>query len=488
MPRSVSCLGILLSVLVGIGLRSSEADDSRAKTPNIVLIFTDDQGYGDLGCYGATGFRTPNLDRLAAEGMRFTDFYVAQAVCGASRAAMLTGCYPNRLGMLGAPGPKSTHGIHPDEVLLPELVKSKGYATAAIGKWHLGHHAPFLPTKHGFDSYFGLPYSNDMWPYHPTAKDFPPLPLIEGEAVVNRDVSSADQELLTTRYTERAVQFIDQHRAQPFLLYVAHAMPHVPLHVSEKFRGKSAQGAYGDVIEEIDWSVGQILEALNRHDIADDTLVIFTTDNGPWLSYGNHAGSAGPLREGKGTTWEGGVRVPCVMRWPGRIPAGTVCHELAATIDLFPTIATLVDAKLPSHPIDGLDITGLMTNPAARTPHEAYFFYWGNELQAVRSGDWKLHFPHKYPSLAGKAGVDGKPDGYQMAETGLALFNLKDDIGEMRDVKAEHPDVVEQLERLADAIREELGDSAREKVGRGYRPPATWTPVLPESVLDVPVK
>ena len=308
-------LRLLLSLtFIACGLPAAA---EQAERPNIVLVFADDLGYGDLGCYGAAGYQTPNLDRLAKEGVRFTDFYVAQAVCSASRAALLTGCYSNRVSILGALGPNDRHGINDSEVTLAELLKTRGYATAIYGKWHLGHHPQFLPTRHGFDEYFGLPYSNDMWPKHPETKAFPDLPLIDGEKTVERN---PDQNHLTTWYAEHAVRFIERHHDQPFFVYLAHNMPHVPLHASDKFRGQTARGLFGDVIEEVDWSVGQVLKALERLGLDERTLVIFTSDNGPWLSYGDHAGSAGPLREGKGTSFDGGVREPCVMRWPGKIP------------------------------------------------------------------------------------------------------------------------------------------------------------------------
>jgi arylsulfatase A-like enzyme len=464
---------IFFVAVCGLLVDSRSVAAENPQRPNIVIVFADDLGYGDLGCFGATGYETPHLDGMAAEGLKFTSFYVAQAVCGASRAALLTGCYPNRLGMLGAPSHASRQGIHEREMLLSELVKQQGYATAVFGKWHLGHQHPFLPLQHGFDEYFGLPYSNDMWPFHPeSGSRFPDLPLIEGNDVAIAAVTSEQQTQLTTWYTERAVSFIDRHHDQPFLLYVAHSMPHVPLHVSGRFKGHSERGLFGDVIEEIDWSVGEILAALSRHDLDERTLVIFTSDNGPWLSYGNHAGSAGPLREGKGTTWEGGVRVPCIMRWQGQIPAGGICDELAATIDLFPTIAGLAGASLPEHPIDGLDIWPLMSGrPDARTPHEAYYYYWGHALEAVRSGDWKLHFPHDYRSLTGEPGRDGRPGGYSQAHTDLALYNLREDVGETNDVAASHPDVVERLQALAEKAREQLGDSVTNRTGSGYRAP-----------------
>jgi len=446
-------------------LAFGEGRATKGRKPNIVIIFTDDQGYADVGCFGTEGFETPNLDEMAAQGIKFTSFYVAQAVCGASRAALLTGCYPNRIGLLGAPSHRSTHGIHENEVTIAELLKPRGYVTAIYGKWHLGHHPKFLPTRHGFDEYFGLPYSNDMWPYHPERPgSYPPLPLIEGEKIIEHN---PDQSKLTTWYTERAVRFIEKNKDRPFFLYVPHSMPHVPLHVSDKFKGRSKQGIYGDVIMEIDWSVGQILSTIERLDLDDRTLVIFTSDNGPWLSYGDHAGSAEPLREGKGTTLEGGPRVPCIMRWPGKMPAGTVCDEPVMTIDILPTVARLVGAELPKHKIDGEDIWPLMSgDPNAKSPHEALYFYWGNNLQAVRSGRWKLHFPHNYRTLAGRPGGSrGKPARYSQARTGVALFDLENDIGEKRNVAAKHPEVVNRLTEMAKKFDQEL-QSNRRPAGR----------------------
>jgi len=451
----------LLACLV---VRANAAD----RPPNVVLIYADDLGYADLGCFGAKKIRTPNLDRMAREGMRFTDFYVAQAVCSASRTALLTGCYPNRVGILGALGPSSKNGIHENETTIAEVLRSRGYATAIYGKWHLGHHPQFLPTRHGFDDYFGLPYSNDMWPKHPSAK-FPNLPLIEGEKTIQEN---PDQSQLVTWYTERAVKFIEKNKDKPFFVYVPHNMPHVPLFVSDKHRGKSQQGLFGDVIEELDWGVGQILTTLKRLKLDENTLVIFTSDNGPWLNYGDHAGSAGPLREGKGTMFEGGVRVPCVMRWPGKIPAGRECREIAATIDMLPTLAKLSGAELPKLPIDGKDISPLMLGAdGAKSPHDAYYFYWNRHLHAVRSGPWKMHFPHEYRTLDGKpGGSGGKPVVYVQKQIGLSLFNLDRDIGESKDVAAENPDVVDRLKKLADRMRADLGDSATKQQGTGVRP------------------
>ncbi len=465
-----------LTVLGGVALlaplsapAAAPPDRRGGRPPNVVLVLADDLGYGDLGCYSPKAPPTPNLDRMAREGRRFTDFYVAQPVCSASRAALLTGCYPNRIGILGALGPTSKIGLSDREKTLAELLAERGYATALYGKWHLGHLPPFLPARHGFGDYFGLPYSNDMWPRHPTAR-FPALPLLDGTRTVALD---PDQARLTAQYTERAVRFIERNKARPFFLYLAHSMPHVPLHASAAFKGKSKRGLYGDVVLEIDWSVGQVLGALRKHGLDENTLVIFTSDNGPWLSYGEHAGSAGPLREGKGTTWEGGVRVPFLVRWPGRVPANTTCAEPAMTIDLLPTLVRRAGAAPPRLPIDGKDVWPLLAGEAgARSPHEAYFFYWGRELQAVRSGRWKLHFPHDYRTLGdGPGGKAGKPAAYRTARTPLALYDLQNDVGEKTNVASKRPEVVARLRKLAEGARRGLGDSATRQKGEGVRPP-----------------
>lgn len=441
-----------------------------ARPPNVVLVFADDLGYADVGVYGATGFRTPHIDRLAHEGVLFTDFYVAQSVCTASRAALLTGTYPQRIGLTGAQSHRTDHGISAAETTLGEVFKERGYATAIYGKWHLGHLPPFLPTRHGFDHYYGLPYSNDMWPFHPERPDaYPPLPLIEGEKIIELN---PDQTKLTSEYGRRAVAFIEAHQDEPFFVYLPHSMPHVPLFASEGFEGRTEQGLYGDVVEEIDDTVGRILTTLERLDLDEKTLVIFTSDNGPWLSYGNHAGSTGGLREGKGTSFEGGVRVPFVARWPGRIPAGTVIREPAMTIDLFPTLAALIGAPLPALPIDGKDISPLLLGePDARSPHEALFFWWGRHLDAVRSGQWKLHFPHRFRSLDGPPGADGMPSKYVQRSVGLSLFDLQTDRFETTDVAVDHPGVVKRLTALADAARLDLGDTATGQEGLGVREP-----------------
>ncbi len=467
----------LLALAAGLGPAAAHAAD---RLPNVIVIFTDDQGYGDLGSFGAKGYTTPNIDTLARDGVKFTNFHVAQAVCSASRAALLTGCYPNRIGIHGALGPGSTHGIHAAETTLAEVFKSRGYATGMAGKWHLGNRDAFIPNRHGFDESFGLPYSNDMWPHHPEAKagTYPKLPLWEDGKVIDDEVSPDDQTQLTTRYTERAVRFIEKNKDRPFFFYLAHSMPHVPLFVSDKFKGKSQAGLFGDVIMEIDWSVGQVLETLRKHGLERDTLVIYSSDNGPWLSYGDHAGSAGPLREGKGTSWEGGTRVPTLMRWPGRLPAGSVCDDFLMTIDLLPTLAARIGAARGPLPIDGLDVWPLLARTAGATnPHEGYgIWYAQNELQAVVSGDgrWKMVFPHRYRSLGGQpGGRGGKPAKYAAVDLAAPqLFDLKNDIGEKTDVAAAHPDVVARLQAFAEKCRADLGDNLQKRpAGAGTREP-----------------
>ena len=464
---------ILLTFIFSLNVQAQK------RPTNIVIIFIDDMGYADIGPFGAKNYPTPNLDRMAKEGRKFTDFYVTQAVCSASRAGLLTGCYNVRVGILGALGPKATHGINPSEMTLAEVCKQKGYATACYGKWHLGHHKKFLPMQHGFDDYFGLPYSNDMWPYHPGVLHLPMeqrlkrwthLPLIDGNKVINPKVTGKDQEQLTTQYTERAVSFIEKNKERPFFLYVPHSMVHVPLYVSEKFKGKSKAGLFGDVMMEVDWSAGQILGTLRKHKLDKNTLVIFTADNGPWLSYGDHAGSAGPLREGKGTMFDGGCRESTLMWWPGTVPAGSVCKTPAMTIDILPTVAELIGAKLPKHKIDGKSIVNLIKSTSDKSPQEAYYFYMGRQLQAIRMGNWKLHFPHGYRTMAGKpGGKGGIPTKYSQARIGVSLFDLDKDIGETTDVKETHPEILAKMQQLGEAMRTELGDNKRQ--GKGQRQP-----------------
>lgn len=475
----------MLRALLTLVLLAS-ASIAGERPPNIVVIFCDDLGYGDVLEF-AEGYETPNLERLAAEGMRFTSFYAAQPVCSASRAALLTGCYPNRIGIQGALGPNANHGIHAGETTLAEVCKSRGYATAIYGKWHLGHRPPFLPTRHGFDEFIGIPYSNDMWPRHPDVTEeqrqrkqgYPDLPLFHNETVINHDVTVEDQRQFTRYFTERAVQFIEEHAGEPFLVYVPHPMPHVPLYASAAWDGKTAGGLYADVIGEIDWSVGEITRTVDRLGLTENTLIVFTSDNGPWLSYGNHAGSAGPLREGKGTTWEGGVREPCVMRWPGTIPARSICDEPAMTIDILPTVCEIMGAPLPSRPIDGKSILPLMLGEAgAESPHEVlYFYYHDNNLEAVRAGRWKLHLPHRYRTMdGGEPGGDGMPGKYRYVDVQTELYDLGEDVGETRDLAAERPEVVERLMGYVENARADLGDKLAGREGSERREPGRWTP------------
>jgi len=443
--------------------RCAQGRECRAagRHPNIVVVFTDDQGYGDVGCYGAEGYATPRLDRMAREGMRFTDFYVAGPVCTPSRAALLTGCYPKRLGLAHRVlFPYSDTGLNPNETTLAEVLRPQGYATACFGKWHLGHLAPFMPWQQGFDYYFGVPYSNDMDAHYYKHLDFtaPPLPLYRQQEVIE---SGPDQHLLTKRYTEETVRFIEDHADQPFFVYLAHNMPHLPIAASKAFEGTTEHGLYGDVITEIDWSVGQILDALARLGLDEQTLVVFTSDNGPVVFEGERlgyrSGSAGPLRGRKNTTWEGGMREPCLMRWPGHIPAGAVCSELATTMDLLPTLARLAGSQPPTDRIiDGKDILPLMTGqPGAVSPHEAFYYYRDDRLQAVRSGTWKLHVY--------------RPE-WKDAPHPPLLFDLAADVGETTDVAAAHPDVVTRLQALADRARQDLGDAVTGQEGSHVRP------------------
>lgn len=469
----ISCCLILCTCLVSMA-------QQRQTMPNIVLIFMDDMGYGDIGSYGATGYQTPNIDRLASEGMRFTNFYAAQPVCTVSRAALLTGCYPNRIGLRGAIAPGSKVGINKEEETIAEVLKKKNYRTAIVGKWHLGDAEQFLPLQHGFDEYFGLPYSNDMWPRSHVGgpldsadkkNALPPLPLIEGNTTIRTINNIDDMSMLTKWYTQRAITFIKKNKQQPFFLYMAHTMPHIPLAVSAKFKGRSERGIFGDVMMEIDWSVGEVMKSLKESGIEKHTLIIFTSDNGPWLTFGNHGGSAGALREGKMTTWEGGQREVCIMKWPGNIPAGTINNSLSCTIDLLPTFAFITGAALPAKQIDGINIIELLKgNTTAHPRNELLYYMAGNELRAVRKDNWKLVFPHLYTTVV-VPGKEGNPGMSKKDSTGLALYNLSLDPGERYNVKDFNPDIVKQLEMVADKAREDLGDDLIGKKGRNRREP-----------------
>jgi len=422
------------------------------RPPNFIIIYADDLGYGDLGCYGSELISTPRLDRMAREGMKFTSFYSAAPVCTPSRAALMTGCYPMRVSLPHVINSGARIGINSSEITIAEMLKARGYKTCCIGKWHLGYQKPFLPTRHGFDSYFGLPYSNDM-----SVPNFP-VPLIRDEEIIEQPVV---QETLTERYTQEAIRFITGNKDRPFFLYLPHTFPHVPLHVSERFRGRSKRGLYGDVVECIDWSTGEILDTLARLGIDEQTLVVFSSDNGPWAAQKENGGSAGPLRGAKGSTWEGGMREPCIMRWPGHIPAGSICGEMAITFDLFPTFARLAGGRVPDDRIiDGRDIWPLMSGqPGARTPHDVFFYYMGQNLLAVRAGRWKLQLERDGPRVGTVSSAE--------------LYDLETDIGEKVNLAKKYPKLVRSMRKLADQCREDLGDGLVGKIGKNCRPAGT---------------
>lgn len=442
--------------------------------PNIILINCDDLGYGDLGCYGSTRNQTPHLDRMAAQGIQFMDFYMGSPVCSPSRSAMLTGCYPPRNGMADFEGrwvlfPGQAIGLNPNEVTVATLLRQAGYATKIVGKWHCGDQPEFLPTRHGFDSYYGIPYSNDMG-MQPGRETFPPLPLLRDETV---NQEQPDQASVTERYVEEAVHFLRTNRDGPFFLYFAHMYVHLPIYPPERFLRESQNGRYGAAVQAIDWSVGVLLYELKQLGLDENTLVIFTSDNG---SRGrDEGGSNAPLRGYKGSTWEGGQRVPCLMRWPAQIPAGVVCHEVATAMDLCPTLAAVGCAEMPTDRIiDGKTILPLMrAEPGAVSPHDAFFYYIMHNLMAVRMGKWKLHvhqltFPNKKLT--------------PMAE----LYDLETDIGETINLYAEHPAIVAELEARLAACRQDLGDAVTGVIGQNTRPvgrveqPRTLTQYDPE--------
>jgi arylsulfatase A-like enzyme len=461
----------LVALCTAAGLQAGERPTAR---PNIIIILADDLGWGDLGCYGHPSIRTPNLDRMAAEGMRFTDFYSAGEVCTPSRAALMTGRYPIRSGMCHnrwrVLRRDSIGGLPASEITIAQALKTQGYATACLGKWHLGNYAndpAHHPRRHGFDYYFGLPHSNDMnptplAPRGATARlDQDPewwaAPLYRNE---ERIECPADQTTLTRRYTEEAVKYIAGHKQGPFFLYLAHTFPHVPLFASQKFSGHSRRGLYGDVVEEIDWSVGRLLDALRREGLAGNTLVFFTSDNGPWLTQGEAGGSAGPLREGKGSTWEGGMREPGIAWWPGRVPAGAVSHELACTMDLFPTCLKLAGGEAPQdRVIDGVDIRPLLLG-SGPNPRQVFFYYRGDQLYAVRQGPFKAHF------VTQSAFGPDKP----VRHDPPLLFHLGHDPSERFDVAAAHADVlaamakeVERHRATVKPVKSQLEETVKQK-------------------------
>ena len=452
--------------IAGLLLFSTEA--VARKAVNIILINLDDSGSADFSCRGAIGYRTPNIDKMAANGMAMNNFYTAQPISSASRAGLLTGCYPNRIGFAFALNPESPVGISGQEETIAELLRDKGYATAIIGKWHLGDKKQFLPLQHGFDEYYGLPYSNDMWPNHPQYK-FQDLPLIKGNEIIGYNT---DQTRLTTDYTEYAIDFIHRNTSKPFFLYLAHSMPHVPLAVSDKFKGKSKQGLYGDVMMELDWSVGEILRTIREEKIEENTLVILTSDNGPWANYGNHAGSSGGLREAKANTFNGGTRVPCFFYWKNKIQPAVVCNSLYSNIDILPTIVEITGAKNPQLKIDGVSMaSSLFVNPDLAARKYLCFYYQHNSLEAITDGSYKLVFPHKYASydnqLPGNDGLPGPLGGGEVKE--CELYDLRRDMGERVNVISQHPEVAEDLMREAEVWREELGDDLTGRPGKARR-------------------
>jgi arylsulfatase A-like enzyme len=451
---------------------------AKAGPPNFIIILADDLGYGDLSCYGAREISTPRLDRMAAEGMRLTDFHVTAPICSPSRASLLTGRYAQRAGLPFVLFPTEPKGLAPEEITLAELLKQRGYATACIGKWHLGFLPPLRPGKQGFDYFFGLPYSNDS-AKQPADKPFDPvlapveLPLIRGEEVIE---SPVNQETLTERYTEEAIRFIRQHQRGPFFLYLAHTFPHKPLHVSARFRGKSRGGLYGDTVECVDWSTGRILDALRETGLEAQTLVVFTSDNGPapsgqFKGGQGGGGSAAPLRGLKFTSYEGGFRVPAIFHWPGRIPPGRTCGELATAMDLFPTLVKLAGAKLPpNRVIDGKDIWRLLTNDGARSPHELFCYYLDNQLQAVRAGHWKLFLSQaEYPTLTTIMYTNRLPvmQKHFPLRPGPSLYDLETDLGESRDVVERHPEVVKKLTKQARKFDRQLQADRRPEANIG---------------------
>ena len=465
MQRLILLLAALLSIF-----------NASAAKPNFVIIFADDQGYGDLGCFGSTKIKTPNIDRMAKEGMRFTHFMVASPVCTPSRAALLTGCYPKRVGMhQHVLFPASTKGLNPTEHTIADHLKAHGYATACFGKWHLGHHPEVLPRANGFDTYFGIPYSNDM--NHPDNKGKPKggpdgmdilwadpestltkwkTPLIENEKIVELP---ADQRTVTRRYTNKAIDFIKRNKDNPFFLYVPHSMPHIPLYVPDEVRDPNPLNAYTCVIEHIDAEVGRIMTTIRNLGLSKNTYVIYTTDNGPWLSFKHHGGSAGPLREGKGTTFEGGQRVPCVMWAPGRIPAGTENKSLVGTIDLLPTIAAITGTKLPKkNKIDGLDASALLKNPQAKSPRDEFLYYTSRgEIEGIRQGKWKLLVKKPRQPRRGK---NRKKQPAPKPPT-IHLFDLNSDIGEQKDLATANPKLVDKLKARMAQLDAEITKNAR---------------------------
>lgn len=487
MRISMLLLFIVSGILASFKILPTQLEPTPLQAkPNVILIFMDDMGYGDPVCYGGGPYQTPNIDKLANNGIRFTNFYAAQAVCTASRSALLTGCYPTRIGISGAINHTSKIALNVNEETIPELLKRVGYKTGMVGKWHLGHKEPYLPLQHGFDEYLGIPYSNDMWPVHYDGKPwtdtssfrstYPQLPLIEGNKTIEFIRTLEDQATLTRRFTERANQFITANKKSPFFLYLAHPMVHVPIAASEQFRGKSKGGLFGDVMEEVDWSIGSIMQTLQENKLLENTLIIFTSDNGPWLTFGNHAGNTSGLREGKGTAWEGGVKVPCIISWKGVLPSGVVNNQLATTMEILPTIASLCGAPSPSQKIDGINMAAhLLGKNSELGRFEFVYYYDKNNLKAIRNNRFKLVFPANSQTYGPPAlpGLNGFPGKYGNDSVRLALYDLWTDPGEDRDVQHLYPEAVKELNQRADYYRKTLGDGLTQSTGSEVRPAGT---------------
>lgn len=458
----------------------SEAQVSQQQKPNVIIIMMDDMGYGDIEPYGMTGIPTPNFNRMAKEGTRFTHYNAAQAVCTASRASLLTGSYPNRVGMAGALLPGSKIALNPNEETIATLLKASGYTTGMLGKWHLGNHAPYFPLSYGFDSFYGIPYSHDIWPIDYDGNritdpnnmrgKWPALPVIDGNMEIDSILTLQEAALLTSTFTEKAVSFIKENKNHPFFLYLAHPMPHVPLAASEQFAGKSEMGIFGDVIMELDWSIGQVLDALDAEKIADNTIVIVISDNGPWMHFGDNAGSSGGFREGKSTSWEGGTRVPFLIRWPGKIEAGDVNSNLMTNMDLLPTLAKATGSSLPKNKIDGLNFLPLWLHETDKGPREVFYYYFGrNNLEGVRYKNWKLVLPHTSGTYVGLHGKDGHPGVNSRVEVPLALYDLAHDPGEVYDVQQLYPDMVQKIMGFVEEARVDLGDDLTKREGINVR-------------------
>lgn len=455
--------------------------------PNIIIINIDDMGYGDTEPYGMTGIATPNFNKMAQQGMRLTHFNVAQAVCSPSRAALLTGTYPNRLGLHHALTPWSDIALNPTEETIASLLKQNGYTTAMVGKWHLGAKPPYLPTHFGFDTFYGIPYSHDMWPVDydgnpakpgTTLAKYPILPILEGDKPIDHIQTLDDQAAFGAKLTTRAVNFIAKNQKKPFFLYFAQPMPHVPLAASARFKGKSNLGLFGDVMMELDWSLGEIIKTLDQYHLSENTILIVTSDNGPWVRFGNHAGSSGGFREGKGTTWEGGTRVPCLIRWKGKIEAGSIFSGLLTNMDILPTLIKLSHSTLPKQPIDGVDFSALLLGKTTKSPREVFYYYYDtNNLKAVRYQNWKLVLPHPTQSYAaGLLGKDGQNGTSHTVHAKLALYDLAHDPGEVYDVLSQYPDRVKKIMEFVEQARSDLGDDLTNRKGANRRKPAMVSP------------